>query len=175
MAPRATGGAWKREVAGARGCSKAEYCTGAGSRQSTVRGRKSVWWWGPQHPSVGGAELQGRNPRKCTVREQGPQQSTVRERRSVWRGPQHPSVGGGGWATGARPAEVYCKGAGVPAEYCTEAEECVVGSTTPVRRGGRSYRGEARGIRPWVETQVCKVTINYGSLRQRSRQPFAEI
>ena len=30
-----------------------------------------------------------------TVREQGPQQSTVRERRSVWRGPQHPSVGGG--------------------------------------------------------------------------------
>ena len=65
-----------------------------GPRQSTVRGRKSVWW-GPQHPSVGGAELQGRGPRKCTVREQGLQQSTVRERRSVWRGPQHPSVGGG--------------------------------------------------------------------------------
>ena len=25
----------------------------------------------------GGAELQGRGPRKCTVKEQGPQQSTV--------------------------------------------------------------------------------------------------
>ena len=63
-------------------------------------------WWGPQHPSVGGgAELQGRGPRKCTVKEEGPQQSTVRERRSVWWGPQHPSVGGGGGATGARPAE----------------------------------------------------------------------
>ena len=57
-------------------------------------------------PSGGGAELQGRVPRKCTtVREQGPQQSTVRGRRSVWWGPQHPSVGGGGGATGARPAE----------------------------------------------------------------------
>ena len=42
-----------------------------------------------------GAELQGRGPRKCTVKEQGPQQSTVRERRSVWWDPQHPSVGGG--------------------------------------------------------------------------------
>ena len=41
-----------------------------------------------------GAELQGRGPRKCTVGEQGPQQGTVRERRSVWWDPQHPSVGG---------------------------------------------------------------------------------
>ena len=57
---------------------------------------------------------------------------------------------------------MYCKGAGAAAECCTRAEECVVGSTTPIRRGGRSYRGEARGIRPWVETQVCKVTINCG-------------
>ena len=41
---------------------------------------------------------------------------------------------------------MYCKGAGATAEYCTRAEECVVGSTTPVRRGGGlSYRGEARG------------------------------
>ena len=41
---------------------------------------------------------------------------------------------------------MYCKGAGAAAEYCTRAEECVVGSTTPVRRGGGlSYRGEARG------------------------------
>ena len=116
----------------------------------------------------GGAELQGRGPRKCSVREQGPQQSTVRERRSVWRDPLHPSVGGGR-ATGARPAEVYCKGTGAAAEYCTGAEECVVGSTTPVRRGGRSYRGETRGIRPWVETQVCKVTINCGYLCGRDR------
>ena len=43
-----------------------------------------------------GAELQGRGPRKCTVREKGPQESTVRERKSVWWGPQLPSVGGGG-------------------------------------------------------------------------------
>ena len=30
------------------------------------------------------------------------------------------------------------------AEYCKEAEECVEGSTAPVRRRGLSYRGEAR-------------------------------
>ena len=82
---------------------------------------------------LGGAELLGRGPRKCTVREQGPQQSTVQERRSG------------------------------------------VGSKTPVRRGGRSYGGEAREIRPWVETQVCKVTINCGYCCGRDRQPFAEI
>ena len=40
---------------------------------------------------------------------------------------------------------MYCKGAGGAAEYCTGAGECLVGSTTPVRRGGLSYRGEARG------------------------------
>ena len=58
---------------------------------------------------------------------------------------------------------MYCKGAGAATEYRTGAQECVVGSTTPVRRGGGgSYRGEARGIQPWVETQVCKVTINCG-------------
>ena len=40
---------------------------------------------------------------------------------------------------------MYCKEAGAAAEYCTGAEECVVGSTTPVRRGGGlSCRGEAR-------------------------------
>ena len=39
---------------------------------------------------------------------------------------------------------MYCKGAGAAAEYCTGAEEFVVGSATPVRRGGLSYRGEAR-------------------------------
>ena len=35
--------------------------------------------------------------------------------------------------------------------------------------GGRRYRGEARGIRPWVETQVCKVTINCGYRCGRDR------
>ena len=65
--------------------------------------------------------------------------------------------------------EVYCEGAGATAEYCTGAEECVVGSTTPVRRGGLSYRGEASGSRPWVETQVCKVTINCGYRCGRDR------
>ena len=39
---------------------------------------------------------------------------------------------------------MYCKGAGVAAEYCTKAEECVMGSTTPVHRGG----GGATGARP---------------------------
>ena len=31
------------------------------------------------------------------------------------------------------------------AEYCTGAEECVEGSTAPIRRRGLSYKGEARG------------------------------
>ena len=75
-----------------------------------------------------GAELQGARPAEVYCKEQGPQQSTVRGRRSVWWGPQHPSVG-----------------------------------------RGRSYRGEARGIRPWVETQVCKVTINCGYRCGRDR------
>ena len=35
--------------------------------------------------------------------------------------------------------------------------------------GGRSYRGEVREIRPWVETQVCKVTINCGYRCGRDR------
>ena len=42
-------------------------------------------------------------------------------------------------------ASEYCKGVGAAAEYCTGAEECVEGSTAPVRRRGLSYRGEARG------------------------------
>ena len=36
---------------------------------------------------------------------------------------------------------MYCKEAGAAAEYCTGAEECVVGSTTPVRRGGGELQG----------------------------------
>ena len=58
-----------------------------------------------------------------------------------------PSGGGGGGATGARPAEVYCKGEGAAAEYCTRAEECVVGSTTPVHRGGGAAELQGRGPR----------------------------
>ena len=111
---------------------------------------------------------------------------------------------------------MYCKGAGAAAEYCTGAEECVVGSTTPVRRGGLSYRGEARGS--VLQGSRGRRRVLYGSggvcggvhntrpsggaelqgrsprnptvgrdpsvqgddqlrlsLRQRSRQPFAEI
>ena len=81
----------------------------------------------------------------------------------------------GSGATGARPAEVYCKGAGATAEYCTGAEECVEGSTAPVRRRGLSYRGEAREIRPWGDPSVQGDDQLRLSLRQRSRQPFAEI
>ena len=39
---------------------------------------------------------------------------------------------------------MYCKGARAATENRTGAEECVVGSTTPVRRG----RGGATGARP---------------------------
>ena len=92
------------EVAGARGCSAAEYCKGAGATAEYCTGAEECVEGSTRTRPSEGAELQGRGPRKCTVREQGPQQSTVRERRSVWWGPQHPS-----------------------------------------RRGGLSYRGEARG------------------------------
>ena len=44
-----------------------------------------------------------------------------------------------------------------------------VHNTRPSWGGGRRYRGEARGIRPWVETQVCKVTINCGYRCGRDR------
>ena len=65
----------------------AEYCTRA---EEYVVGSTT-----PVRRGGGGAELQGQGPRKCTVRDQRPQQSNVRERRSVWWRPQHPSVGGG--------------------------------------------------------------------------------
>ena len=71
---------------------------------------------------------------------------------------------------------MYCKGAGDAAEYCTGAEECVVGSTTPVRRGGAELQG--RGPRnPTVgrDPSVQGDDQLRLSLRQRSRQPFAEI
>ena len=46
-------------------------------------------WKPPRWPEPGAAVQQS------NVREQWPQQSTVRERRSVWRGPQHPFIEGG--------------------------------------------------------------------------------
>ena len=112
----AVGAVKTAEVAGDRGCSAAEYCTGAGAAAEYCTGAE-----------------------ECVVGSTAP-------------------VRRGSIAKGVRPAEVYCKGVGAAAEYCTGAGECVEGSTAPVRRGGLSYRGEARGIRPWVETQVCKVT-----------------
>ena len=80
------------------------YCKGVGAAAEYFTGAEGCVEGSTAPVRRGGAELQGRRPRKCTVREQGPQQSTVRERRSVLWGPQHPSVGGGG-ATGARPVE----------------------------------------------------------------------
>ena len=71
---------------------------------------------------------------------------------------------------------MYCKGAGAVAVYRTGAEECVVGSTTPVRRGGAELQG--RGPRnPTVgrDPSVQGDDQLRLSLRQRSRQPFAEI
>ena len=72
------------------------YCKGAGAAAEYCTRAEECGGVHNTRPSGGGAELQGRGRRKCTVREQGPQQSTVRGRRSVWWGPQHPSVGGGG-------------------------------------------------------------------------------
>ena len=69
-----------------------------------------------------------------------------------------------------------CKGAGAATEYRTGTEECVVGSTTPVRRGGAELQG--RGPRnPTVgrDPSVQGDEQLLLSLRQRSRQPFAEI
>ena len=71
------------------------YCKGAGAAAEYCTGAEECVVGSTTPVRGGGAELQGRGPRKCTVREQGPQQSTVRERRGVWWGPQHPSVGGG--------------------------------------------------------------------------------
>ena len=71
---------------------------------------------------------------------------------------------------------MYCNGAGAAAEYCTGAEECVVASTTPVRRGGAELQG--RGPRnPTVDRDPSVQGDDQLRLllRQRSRQPFAEI
>ena len=91
----AVGAVKTAEVAGARGCSAAEYCRGVGAAEEYCTGAGECVVGSATPVRRGGAELRGQGPRKCTVREQRPQQSTVRERRSVWWGPQHPSVGGG--------------------------------------------------------------------------------
>ena len=73
---------------------------------------------------------------------------------------------------------MYCKGAGAATEYCTGAEECVVGFTTPVRRGGGGEELQGRGPRnPTVgrDPSVQGDDQLRISLRQRSRQPFGEI
>ena len=70
------------------------YCRGAGTAAEYCTGTEECVVGSTTPVRRDGAELQGRGPRKCTVREQGPQQNTVPGRRSVWWGPQHPSVGG---------------------------------------------------------------------------------
>ena len=111
------------------------YCNGAGAATEYHTGAEKCIVGSTTPVRRGGAELQGRGPRKCTVKEQGPQQSTVRGRRSVWWGPQHPSVGGG--------AELQ----------------------------GRGPRNPTVGRDPSVQGDD-QLRL---SLRQRSRQPFAEI
>ena len=111
------------------------YCKGAGAAAEYRTGAEECVVGSTTPVRRGGAELQGRGPRKCTVKEQGPQQSTVRGWRSVWWGPQHPSVGGG---------------------------------------------AELQGRGPWNPTVGRDPSVQGNdqlrlSLRQRSRQPFAEI
>ena len=178
-APRATGGVRTRG-----GRSQGLQCSMGDTIREIGRGRG---WRLPLLRRMGGGE------NRRDGRSQGLQCSMGDTSRKIGRGrgwcflPLRCSGGGenrrGGRSQGlqcsrvlygsgdprARPAKVYCKGAGATAEYCTGAEECVEGSTAPVRRRGLSYRGEARGIRPWVETQVCKVTINCGYRCGRDR------
>ena len=56
-----------------------------------------------------------------------------------WRLPPLRRSGGGENRRGGRSQGLQCSrvlyGSGAAAEYCTGAEECVVGSTAPVRRG----------------------------------------
>ena len=111
------------------------YCKGEGAATEYHTGAETCMVGSTTPVRRGGAELQGRGPRKCTVKKQGPQQSTVRGRRSVWWGPQHPSVGGG------------------------------------VELQGRGPRNPTVGRDPSVQGDD-QLRL---SLRQKSRQPFAEI
>ena len=79
------------------------YCKGAGAAAEYCKRAEECVVGSTTPVRRGRAELQGRGQRKCTVKEQGPQQSTVRGRRSVWWGPQHPSVGGGAELQGRGP------------------------------------------------------------------------
>ena len=56
---------------------------------------------------------------------------------------------------------MYCKRAGAAAEYCTRAEECVVGSTTPVRRGGGAEL-QGRGPRKCTVRSRGRNRVPYG-------------
>ena len=80
------------------------YCKGAGAA-AEYRTRAEECVVGSTTPvrRGGGAELQGRRPRKCTVREQGPQQSTVRERRVCGGVHNTRPSGGGGELQGRGP------------------------------------------------------------------------
>ena len=64
---------------------------------------------------------------------------------------------------------MYCKEQGPQQSTVRGRRRVWWGPQHPSVGGGRSYRGEARGIRPWVETQVCKVTINCGYRCGRDR------
>ena len=75
---RRSGGGENRRGGRSQGglqCSRVLYGNGAAAEYSTGAEECVVGSTAPVHR---GAELQGRDPRKCTVREQGPQQSTVR-------------------------------------------------------------------------------------------------
>ena len=111
------------------------YCKGEGAAVEYCNGAEECVVGSTTPVRRGGAEPQGRGPRECSGKEQEPQQSTVRGRRSVWWGPQHPSVGGG--------AELQ----------------------------GRGPRNLTVGRDPSVQGDD-QLRL---SLRQRSRQPFAEI
>ena len=120
-------------MAGARGCSAAEYFTGAGAAAEYCTGAE-----------------------ECVVGSTAP-------------------VRRGSGATGARPAEVYCKGAGAAAEYYGSGGVCGgVHSTRPSEGAelqGRGPRNPTVGRDPSVQGDD-QLPL---SLRQRSRQPFAEI
>ena len=100
-------------------------------------GRGRGWRLPPLRRSGGGENRRG-------GRSQGLQCSMGDKNREIgrgrgWRLPPLRRSGGG------ENAEVAGARGCSAAEYCKGAEECVVGSTTPVRRRGLSYKGEARG------------------------------
>ena len=87
----------------------------------------------------------------------------------MWWGPQHPSVGGGLSFRGEARGSVLKRSRGRNRVPYGGGGVCDGVHNTRPSGGGRSYRGEAHGIRLWVETQVCKVTINFGYRCGRDR------